>query len=236
MTRVPTLGLRLSAGLARMGETRRVTRRLVGPLLLAMTVGASLGVSSANATERTFGKTNVGAKSEWFGANKKRVNRYELPSPGGTVSKLSVYLATTGNAGVQLLKGVIYSDSSGSPNALLGESEQITFTSTSSAGWYDLKFPSPVKLAAGFYWIGVFTGEQEKVAGYRFDSVTNSRDYNNNTYTSGASNPFGAFTTNSEQMSLYATYTEVASPPPVNTSPPTISGTAQQGQTLTEAQ
>src|SRR5205823_1300793 len=38
-----------------------------------------------------------------------------------------------------------------------------------------------------------------------------------------------------DQMSLYASYTtQTASSPPANTAPPGISGTAQQGQTLTE--
>jgi hypothetical protein len=63
-----------------------------------------------------------------------------------------------------------------------------------------------VKLAAGNYWIGVITGASAGVTGFRFDSVTGSRDYNTNTYSSGPTNPFGAFTTDAEQTSLYATY------------------------------
>src|SRR5439155_856114 len=55
-----------------------------------------------------------------------------------------------------------------------------------------------------------------------------------NTYTSGPSNPFGAVTADSEQTSLYATYTS-SSPPtlrPTNTALPMISGTAAVGQPL----
>jgi len=44
------------------------------------------------------------------------------------------------------------------------------------------------------------------VAGYRYDSVSGSRDYNTNTYTSGPTSTFGTVTTDSQQMSLYATY------------------------------
>jgi hypothetical protein len=65
---------------------------------------------------------------------------------------------------------------------------------------------SPVKLAAGNYWIGVITGGTGGVAGFRYDSVAGSRDYNFNVYTSGPSNPFGAVSTDAEQTSLYATY------------------------------
>jgi hypothetical protein len=102
---------------------------------------------------------------------------------------------------------VIYSDSSGSPAALLGTTSELVFSSGQAAGWYDLTFSSPVTLTAGTYWIGVMTGGTRGVAGFRFNSVSGSRDYNANTYTAGASNPFGSFSTDGEQMSLYATYT-----------------------------
>ena len=64
-----------------------------------------------------------------------------------------------------------------------------------------------MKLTAGNYWIGVMTGATAGVAGFRFDGVTGSRDYNSNSYAAGPSNPFGAVTSDAEQMSLYATYT-----------------------------
>ena len=50
-------------------------------------------------------------------------------------------------------------------------------------------FSSPLKLAAGNYWIGVITGATGNVAGFRYDSVAASRDYNANTYTSGPDQP-----------------------------------------------
>src|SRR5262249_34964297 len=107
------------------------------------------------------------------------------------------------------MKGLIYSDASGKPDKLLGVSEQLTFKSTNVAGWYELPFSSPVKLSAGTYWIGVITGPTVNVAGFRYDSVTNSRDYNANSYSSGPTNPFGSVTIDNEQTSLYATYTTV---------------------------
>ncbi len=68
-----------------------------------------------------------------------------------------------------------------------------------------------------------------------YDGVAGSRAYNANTFASGPSTPFGSATKDSEQASIYATYTPT--PPqvaaPVNTGSPSISGTAQTGQTLT---
>jgi hypothetical protein len=189
------------------------------------------GVASAEASA-TFGKTSVGASTEWFAADRKRVNQYSLPV-AGSVSELRLYLAPTPNAGQQVLKGVLYADSGGAPGALLGATAQLTFTSKSAVGWYGLSFSSAVKLAAGKYWIGVLTGASADVAGYRYDAVTGVRDYNPNTYASGPSNPFGSITKDSQQMSLYALYTPRTPPTkPVNTSLPTISGAAQQGAQL----
>jgi hypothetical protein len=156
------------------------------------------------ASAATFGKTNVGASSDTMLADRKRVNRYSLPVEG-EVSKLSIYLAPTSTLGEQKLKGVIYSDESG-PKTLLGTSKELIFHHSDTAGWYDLTFTTPVKLSSGNYWLGAITGATSNVAGFRWDSVTNSRDKNVNEYTKGPSNPFGTAEVDSEQMSLYATY------------------------------
>src|SRR5438445_135697 len=83
-------------------------------------------------------------------------------------------------------------------------------------------------LSAGTYWIGVLTGATWGVTGYRYDSVAGSRAVNQNTFTAGPSNPFGAFSSDSEQMSLYAVYTSGSgtTSTPVNSSLPTVSGIA----------
>ncbi|MEA2153347.1 MAG: hypothetical protein QOI18_1580, partial [Solirubrobacteraceae bacterium] len=159
----------------------------------------------AAAASETFGKTSVGASLDYFGFERKRVNHYVLPV-AGSVSKLSVYLEAHAT-GQQVLKGLLYSDNAGVPAALLGVSQELTYASTSGAGWFDLTFASPVKLAAGTYWIGVMTGVTNSVAGFRWDSVAGSRAYNLNTYASGPTDPFGTVTTDAEQTSLYATYT-----------------------------
>jgi subtilisin family serine protease len=191
------------------------------------------GCTVPPATSR-FGKTTVGANSDVFGNDRKRVNEYAL-SVNATVSKLTIYLQPTSTSGTQPIKGVIYADSGGAPGSLLAVSNQLTFASTNAAGWYDLTFPTPPHLAAGNYWIGVLTGSSYGVAGFRYDSVSKSRDYNANTYSSGPSNPFGPVTTiDSDQMSLYATYTvpPPASSAPANLAPPVVSGSAQVGQVL----
>ena len=182
----------------------------------------------------TFGKTTVGASTDSVVANRKRVNRYAV-SASVSVTKLSVYLQPASTSGTQTLEGVIYADSGGSPGSLIAVSNQLTFASTNTAGWYDLPFSTPVSLAPGNYWIGFVSGSSSYVVAFRYDSVAGSRAYNANTYSSGPSNPFGSASTDSEQISLYATYTTQTPPPttpPTNSTLPMISGSAQVGQTL----
>jgi subtilisin family serine protease len=171
----------------------------------AATSNATATVQAAPSTA-TFGTTTTGGASDSMLANRKRVNRYQLPI-AGNVTKLSIYLQPTPTSGTQLLKGVLYADNAGSPGALLGTTSELAFSSTNTAGWYDLVFPSPVALAAGNYWIGMISGATSSVAAFRYTSVNGSRNYNSNTYTSGPSDPFGTPNTDAEQMSEYATYT-----------------------------
>ncbi len=195
-------------------------------------------------TTGTFGLTSIGTNSDTMSANRKRVNHFQLSS-AGSVSKLTMYLAHTGTTGKQVLKGIIYADQSGAPGALLGVTKQLTFSSTNKAGWYNLTFASPVALQPGTYWIGVISGNTGGVAGFRWNSVSQARAYNTNTYSSGPSNPFGTATVDSEQMSIYATYTisGASNPPPFDVTPPPITSAQtqpghpspepQQGQMLT---
>jgi len=117
-----------------------------------------------------------------------------------------VYLQPGSVSGSQLFRGVIYADAGGAPGALLGLSSELTFVNPGGAGWYDLPFSSPVALQPGSYWIGIVSGGSSYVAAFRYASVSGSRVYNADSYADGVSDPFGAGSTDSEQMSLYASY------------------------------
>jgi thermitase len=172
----------------------------------ASATSAPTATVQAASTTATFGTVTVGSGWDSMLADRKRVNRYQL-SAAGAVSKLSMYLLPTSTGGTQVLKGVIYADNAGSPGALVGVSSELSFASTQAAGWYDLRFASPVSLAAGYYWLGVISGGSSYVAGFRYASVSGSRVYNLNSYGSGPNSPFGNASTDGEQMSIYATYT-----------------------------
>jgi len=197
-----------------------------------------------SSTTSTFGLNSVGVNSDTMAANRKRVSQFKLPT-AGSVSMLTMYLAHTSTSGQQVLEGIIYADQGGTPGALLGVTQQLTFSSTNATGWYNLTFSSPISLQAGTYWIGEISGSTGGVTGFRWNSVSKARAYNANTYSNGPSNPFGTATVDSEQMSIYATYTTTtqSNPPPFSVTPPSVSNAQtqpghpspepQQGQQLT---
>jgi hypothetical protein len=200
-------------------------------LALAMIGALSLGMAQTTAlasTTSTIGRTSVGLFPGSMSANLKRANRYSLAT-SASVTKLSVYLQPTATSGQQPIEGVVYKDLAGSPGALVASTSQLVFQQADSAGWYDLSFSAPVSLSAGSYWLGLISGDTANVAAYRYEAVIGSLAYNMNSYSSGPATPFGSFSTDSRQLSLYATYI----PPPVNTSAPVITGTPRPGHTLT---
>jgi subtilisin family serine protease len=162
-------------------------------------------VQAAPTGSGTFGTTTIGPNADPLQADRKRVNRYQLPV-AATISKLTIYLQPGGTAGSQLFKGLIFADSGGTPTTLLAASNEITFQSTQQAGWYDLVFPTPVNLPAGTYWIGTISGSTSHVAALRYTTQTSSRAYNGDNYANGITNPFGTPTIDNELMSVYATY------------------------------
>ena len=201
--------------------------------------GPSAPVSSAqtapvqSASAQIFGKTTVGAFSgSGIFANYKVVNAATLSFPA-SVTTLRVYaMPGSSSASSQALKAVIYSDSGGSPGALVATGTEVTYRgSVNGTGWFDLPFASPVALSPGTYWLGFITGPSSSGMAYAYDNVPNSRAYNTNAYAAGPTNPFGPVSTDSKQASIYAINSPIASPP-VSAGLPTIGGTAQAGQTL----
>ena len=180
-------------------------------------------------TSGTFGLTSVGANADMMVPDTKRATKATL-AVSGNVYKLTMYLAPTGVSGQQVMEGILYADQGGSAGTLLGGTNALTFFSTNAAGWYDMQFPSPIALTPGTYWIGVLSGNTNHVAGFRWNSVSQIRAVNSNSYASGPSSPFGTATIDAEQMSIFASYTlqnvtPTPTPTPTSTSTPTPTST-----------
>lgn len=172
----------------------------------------------------SFGESNIGSVDDTQGANLKEVFPVTVPQ-NGWVTKLTGYISGNGSgSGAQVMRAVIYADSSGAPGNWLGTSNEVTIFDGQAYAWVDFAFPSPVQIAAGAtIWIGYHggnNGDSAQIKGFSGSGVK----FNTDTYTDGASSPFGSPSTSGtkNRYSLYATYQTVAPPPAPPPPPPPV--------------
>ena len=155
----------------------------------------------------TFGDSAVYTSIDTAGQNLKEATQYTAIA--GNVTKLTGYVSGLGSTtGNQKLRAVIYGDSSGSPGALLGVSNEVTINAGRAWGWTDFVFPSPVAVQSGPIWMGYIGSGTGDLTQLRYLSQAGAVRWNVDAggYADGPSNPFGAGTSSNKHYSLYATY------------------------------
>jgi glucose/arabinose dehydrogenase len=160
-------------------------------------------------TSGTFGATSPGSVVDSLDANTKGVSKYTGPVPG-QITKVEGWLSGLGAAsGSQVVKAVVYGDSNGVPGSLLGTSNAVTMTAGAAFGWVPFTFSTPVTIAAGPVWVGYLAGTSTGVTQFKYDTSAGAVKYNADTYSDGASNPFGTASTASKPnpFSIRVTYT-----------------------------
>jgi hypothetical protein len=129
-----------------------------------------------------------------------------------------------GTTGTQHVRMEIYNDSSGVPGALLASSGERVIPGGMVAAWVHFTVPQ-TSLAAGSYWIVIHSGDTGGVARDYGGSTAGNWYGNADTYSDGASNPFGTGTTGTGPLAVYATYI----PPANNFGRTTVATTPSAG-------
>lgn len=183
-----------------------ITYRLGGvPLGAPLIYHSPASSHVSQGCEAWLGKPDPGILGAPLSTELKRVNRYTLPTTA-LVGFEYIFVRPTGKPGRELIRGIVYADSNGSPGRLLGSTNELSYTSADGSGWAELSFTPNLNLAAGDYWIGLVSGGQPGVADVPYDNAQGVLDYNDNSYSSGASDPFGPITVGNQLMSLYLDY------------------------------
>ena len=166
-------------------------------------------------------------------SNYKFGSVFVLSQPVTTVD-FKFYVA--GGTVAQKFKPVIYTvDGSGAPTTLVASGAEVTVAAGQAAGWVTSTLPA-VALVPGSYMLALLSGPTDSGAILYYAAVSDTKagQYNANAYPT-ASPSWGTTQYENHLNSFYIDYTTTTTtgPPPVNTSLPVISGSAQQGQSLT---
>lgn len=122
------------------------------------------------------------------------------PNVNATINAVNIMpRATSASA---KFRGVIYADSSGSPDSLLSSGSEVTGCTSGTA--LALALTTPQALTAGTqYWIGYITDTSVAIqVSSPYQSIGQRKA---NTYTSGAPNPAGAMTTGQSTWAIWGT-------------------------------
>jgi hypothetical protein len=156
-------------------------------------------------TTNTFGRTTIAsATSAGMTADMKRGTSFTL-AQAGTLTSFSAYLdGNGGTTGYESVRMVLYQDASGIPGTKVVESKVVTIASGMGPQW--VKFTAPeTQLAAGTYWIVLHAGGTGGIA-RNYGDGTGAWYGNSDTFSDGASSPFGSGTSGSDTLSVYASF------------------------------
>ncbi|HEY7795157.1 MAG TPA: FG-GAP-like repeat-containing protein [Gaiellaceae bacterium] len=198
---------------------------LVAPPLLLISDDPTDAAATA-----VFGNTTVGASSDKPGSGYKFGSVFPLSESGTTVS-ISWY--ARGGGAPQKFTPVVYrADGQGNPTSFVTKGAEVQINRNQAAGWVTSSLPA-VSLTSGNYLLGLLSGPNGESASISYAPAAGRGLWNANPYPTPTTS-WGQVNRDEATWSVYVTYTPATSvPAPANTALPTISGTAQVGQTLT---
>ena len=191
------------------------------------TAGSSLG---------TFGNTAPGSSSMRPSAGYNYGSVFRLSETAKTID-FKFYAG--GGSAAQRFTPLIYNvDSSGAPTTLVTSGAEVTVAAGQAAGWVISTLPV-VPLAPGSYMLALLAGPTDSSATVNYTTVGDPAAGQHNAIVYPYTYPtppadWGVTQNDSHLSSFYVDYTTSGSTgsAPVNTNLPVISGTAQQGQSL----
>ncbi|MEM6257051.1 MAG: LamG-like jellyroll fold domain-containing protein [Planctomycetota bacterium] len=163
----------------------------------------ALGGFPTAGASATFGNTSSSGSSYDTVENDQAATQFTL-TEAMTVTSMSAYLWGADDGGD--VRFAIYEDSSGSPGALIAESNRESLREE-SWGW-ETEVIGPVDLSPGTYWLALSLEGDDGTARYRYQSGGTTRHNTNNGVDNGFNDPWGASSsTLSHTIAIYASGT-----------------------------
>ncbi len=94
----------------------------------------------------------------------------------------------------------------GALGSLIARTNPVTIAAGRAPGWVTLRFPAPVRLTAGFHWLGLHSGGSTAVGRYAATPTGfgGTLAFNPDAYGDGSGSTFGTTSSDSKSMSIYA--------------------------------
>jgi hypothetical protein len=155
----------------------------------------------ADESDFLWGKATVGGAFSRMSTDVKRASGYLLWYDDATVTKLRAYIdGGRATSGSQEIRGVIYR-----VGKLVAETEPVTIKAGELGRWVEFPLETPVELDRGYYLLGLHSGPDNGVARYAWDpGQPESRRFNIDVFSDGASDPLGSAFTDSQRMAIFA--------------------------------
>ena len=159
------------------------------------------------AAAQAFGKDQVGTiPSAGLSANFKRGSRFTV-TDAGTILGICAYLDGNGGvSGTQTVRFVLYADSNGVPGQKIEETASLPLNSGTVAAWRCGGLAYHPGTGGQSYWLVIHSGPTAGIVRDFYDGPNNWYG-NADTFSDGASAPFGAGGAGSGTISIYAAFT-----------------------------
>ena len=158
-----------------------------------------------------YGKTAIGGSISGGLSNYKWACKFTAPSDIGDVDEILVYANRTTGGGPYSIRGGIYTDNGGAPDALVANSEIVINSNVAQnpAQWYSVAYSiKPTLTPDTVYWLCV---QMNFAVNTYYDAGgTSQTALAADTYSDGLADPFGSPSYYDREISIYVTYTAVA--------------------------
>lgn len=156
-----------------------------------------------------YGKDTIGGSNEALAVDDKRACKFTAPSDIGGVDSISAYLNRTGTGSGYAIRGGIYTDNAGAPDALVANSaiEINANIARNAPAWYSVSYVTKPTLTPGaVYWLCV-QAAKASVTYFATGAAGQEKDADD-AYSDDLENPFGAVNnTHAHEQSIYVSYT-----------------------------
>jgi len=169
--------------------------------------GASKGFTAWQAGYN-FGETSVLANDAYRTANRKYATLQTLPV-NGRITGLKAYIDGGGTGtGDAYFRPFVYANSAGDPGSILSSATETgaMVADDASYSWVSFPFTTPITASADDYWIGLHGDNNADSCRVKAQATGGTTSWNDDNYSDGTSDPFGAHTDITTLYSIYAEY------------------------------